>query len=379
MRLIHTSDWQIGKTFGFADEATREILRNERLEAIVRLGQLAQQHGVRTILVAGDIYDVPSPSDRTLRQPIERMRQFPGITWHVVPGNHDPHTLSGPWERLLRIGLPGNIRPHLTIEVAELDGNSAFLVPAVLTRRHAVGDPTEAMDRIATPEGAIRIGLAHGSITNFGSEPGATHNLIAFDRPERSGLAYLALGDWHGAQQVGARTAYSGTPEVDGFDLGGRGGGEALLVEVEGPAAPPSISFLPVGRFTWSKETAVLHDDADVATLERRLRAINPDLSHLLVQLLVSGTLSAEGRESFERDIRDGVGSAVRLLRIEDRDLLLQPSTADLAALSRAGAAGVAAQRLAARAADHADPDRELAQAALQRLYILHARQERLA
>jgi hypothetical protein len=93
MRLIHTSDWQIGKAYGFADDATREILRNERLEAIVRLGQLAQHHGTGTVLVAGDVYDVASPSDRTLRQPIERMRQVPGVTWHLIPGNHDPHTI----------------------------------------------------------------------------------------------------------------------------------------------------------------------------------------------------------------------------------------------------------------------------------------------
>ena len=34
MRLIHTSDWQIGKPFGFADDAVREVLREERLQAI---------------------------------------------------------------------------------------------------------------------------------------------------------------------------------------------------------------------------------------------------------------------------------------------------------------------------------------------------------
>ncbi len=224
MRLIHTSDWQIGKAFGFADDATREILREERLEVIVRLGHLAQEQGITTILVAGDVYDVVSPSDRTLRQPVERMRQFPRIRWHVIPGNHDPHTSFGPWDRLTRLGLPDNVIPHLSSEPMSLGDGMAFVVPAVLTRRHAVSDPTEDMDLVATPDGATRIDLAHGSLTNFGSDPGATHNLIAFDRAERAGLAYLALGDWHGAQLMGPRSAYSGTPEPDGFDLGGRGG-----------------------------------------------------------------------------------------------------------------------------------------------------------
>ena len=96
MRLLQTSDWQIGKAFGFVDDATREILRNERLDAINRLGQLAQRHGIGTILVAGDVYDVATPTDRTLRQPIERMRQCPGVTSHVIAGNHDAHTRRAP-------------------------------------------------------------------------------------------------------------------------------------------------------------------------------------------------------------------------------------------------------------------------------------------
>ena len=379
MRLIHTADWQIGKAFGFADDATREILRNERLEAIVRLGQLAQQHGVATILVAGDVYDVASPTDRTLRQPIERMRQFPSVRWHVIPGNHDPHTPSGPWERLSRMGVPDNVVVHLSSEPADLGDGTAFVVPAVLTRRHAVGDPTESMDAAATPGGTIRIGLAHGSLTSFGSDPGATHNLIAFDRAERAGLAYLALGDWHGAQLIGPRVAYAGTPEPDGFDLGGRGGGEALLVEIDGPRAVPSVGYLPTGRFVWRREAVTLDGDAGVAVLEARLRGLHPDLSHLLVHLRVAGTLSVEGQEAFERDVRDGVGSAVRALRIDDGELHLQPSAADLASLAKAGAVGVAAERLAARAADAADLQQELARAALQRLYVLHTRQERNA
>ena len=379
MRLIHTSDWQIGKAYGFVDDATREVLRNERLEAIVRLGHLAQQHAVSTVLVAGDVYDVAAPADRTLRQPIERMRQFPGVAWHLIPGNHDSHTLSGPWDRLTRMGLPDNVRLHLTPEPADLGDGTAFVVPAVLTRRHAADDPTEPMDQAVTPEGAIRIGLAHGSLTNFGSDPGATHNLIAFERAERAGLAYLALGDWHGAQLMGQRTAYSGTPEPDSFDIGGRGGGEALLVEIDGPRALPTISFLPTGRYIWRRESATMADDAGVPVLEAWLRGLHADVGHLLVYLKVAGTLSVEGREAFERDIRVGVGSALCALRVDEADLHLQPSAVDLAALSRVGVAGVAASRLASRAADPTDPQRDLAQAALQRLYILQSRQERSA
>lgn len=377
MRILHTADWQVGKAFAFADDATREVLRDERLEAITRLGRLAHTHGAEAVLVAGDVYDVAAPGDRTLRQPVERMRQFPALSWHLVPGNHDAHTPTGPWDRLLRLGLPSNVVPHLSPAPAALGSGETWVVPAVLTRRHAQGDPTEAMDAAATPEGAIRIGLAHGSVTSFGSDPGATHNLIAADRAERAGLTYLALGDWHGRQQVGPRTVYSGTPEPDGFDLGGTGGGEALLVEVEGPRALPVLTPLQTGRFAWRRMRATLTGEADIAVLEATLRGLYPDPSTLLVQLTVSGTLSLGEHEGFERRIREGVGSAVRALRIDDADLLLRPSAADLAAVARAGVVGAAAGRLARRAEDVADPQQALAQTALQRLYVLHRRAER--
>jgi DNA repair exonuclease SbcCD nuclease subunit len=376
VRLIHTSDWQIGKTLGFADDATREVLRNERLDAILRLGRLAQQNSITTILVAGDVYDVASPTDKTLRQPIERMRQFPGIRWHLIPGNHDPHTPSGAFDRLGRMGLPENVALHVSPQSANI-GEGAFLLPAVLTRRHAAGDPTDGMDQAATPDAAIRIGLAHGSVTSFGSDPGQTHNLIAFDRPDRAGLAYLALGDWHGAQIMAPRIAYSGTPEQDGFDLGGRGGGEALIVEIEGARALPTIQVVRTGGYVWRRDTIILDDDSSVGPLEARLRALHTDLSHLLVQLKVVGMLSVEGREVFDRQIRDGIGSAVCALRIDDSELRLQPTAADVALLARAGAAGVAAERLSARAEDPNDPQSDLARAALLRLYVLHARHER--
>ena len=377
MRFVHTSDWQIGKTFRFADEAS-QVLSDERLEALTRLGRLARAHGASAILVAGDVYDVETPAQRTLRQPIERMRAVPDIAWHFIPGNHDPHTPRGPWERLLRLkereGLPDNIHLHLTPEPTAIAGGVAWLLPGVLTRRHAGADPTAPMDAAATPEGSIRIGLAHGSITNFGSDDASTHNRIAPDRPERAGLAYLALGDWHGAQGIGARCWYSGTPEIDDFSTGGSGGGEALVVEIDGPRAIPVIERHRIGRFTWQRMEVTLHNATDIDVLETRLRGLATDLGTVLVWLRATGALSLLEREAFENRICHGVGSAVRVLRLDESGLLPQPSLADLEAIDHAGFVRAAADRLASRAADPADPDRDIAAAALQRLYVLSMR-----
>ena len=79
LRLIHTSDWQIGKVFRFVDNATMGLLQEARLRAITRLGELAGEKGARHILVAGDVYDMEALSPRSLNQPLERMRNFAGV------------------------------------------------------------------------------------------------------------------------------------------------------------------------------------------------------------------------------------------------------------------------------------------------------------
>jgi hypothetical protein len=78
MRFIHSADWQIGKVFKqFGPK--EESLRQARLAAIERLGELATAHETFHVLVAGDVYDNEAPSPITLRTPIERMRSFPAV------------------------------------------------------------------------------------------------------------------------------------------------------------------------------------------------------------------------------------------------------------------------------------------------------------
>src|SRR5689334_16986480 len=176
VKLIHTSDLQIGKIFRYVDAATQSVLQDARVEAVTRLALEARQHGAQAILVAGDVYDMEGVSTRTLDQPIERMRAQPDLEWHLIPGNHDPGRPNGLWDRVMRKGLPANVRVHLEPAPATVLDGEAWLLPAPLTRTWAVGDPTEWMDRVETPAGAIRLGLAHGSIAQFGSDGATTHN-----------------------------------------------------------------------------------------------------------------------------------------------------------------------------------------------------------
>jgi hypothetical protein len=112
-----------------------------------------------------------------------------------------------------------------------------------------------------------------------------------------------------------------------------------------------------------------LFDGAAVDALALRLRGVGPALDRQLVQLRVSGTLSLAEMAAFETAIENGLGAALRLLRVEREGLSVRPDLADLEALE-AGPIRLAAERLAA--VSDGDP---VAADALRRLVFLSARE----
>ncbi|HEX6143431.1 MAG TPA: metallophosphoesterase [Geminicoccaceae bacterium] len=374
VRFIHTADWHIGRHFRFVHDAHRQsVLKQARIDAIQRIAALARQHGAGHVLVAGDVYDAVDVGDLVLRQPLERMRDAAPLRWHLIPGNHDPDRPGGPYDRLARLAdLPPNVLVHRSAEPIHLD-QGVVLLPAPLQERAQDHDPTGWMDHALTPEGAMRVGLAHGPVTDFGrlehAERQPAHNLIAPDRPERAGLDYLALGDWHAPLRIGPRIWYAGTPEADGFGRVERG--QALVVEIEGRGAPPSVLPLPVGRYCWRTEQAVIEDAASVDALLERLRALPVDdgLGHLCLCLRVQGALSLPDRARFEDRLVAWLESALAYLRLETDGLHDAPAADDLDAIATSGAIRLAAERLDARSRDPDDPDCDTARAALRLLY----------
>jgi len=365
LRLIHTADWQIGKVFRFVGDETMPLLQDARVDAVKKLGDLALEHGADTILVAGDVYDKEGLTDRTIAQPLERMRAFAKVTWHLIPGNHDPYRANGIWQRVRGIGLPENVKLHAeAAPVALSDG--AYLLPAPLHHHQAFGDPTAWMEDAETPNGVLRIGLAHGSITDFGTST-QTPNLIAPNRAKLAGLAYLALGDWHGTKKIDPRTWYAGTPEPDRFDR--PASGQALLVEINGKAAP-SVTQLKTGRFQWVSARETLYSIDDIKNLTDRLRNDHPDLASVLLDLSLDGSLSLEGRGCLEQDIEVSLSAALCHLRLSLDGLAVNPTSDDLDELAHDYVIRGAVERLKTMAAGDDDLEREAAGRALQHLYL---------
>jgi DNA repair exonuclease SbcCD nuclease subunit len=235
---LHTADWQIGKQFSWIEGDAGALIRTQRLETVKRIAELARDREVNAVLVAGDVFEMNTVSDETLRRTMDALSGYPG-PWLLLPGNHDAALQESAWTRLSRIGVPGNV--HLLLDTKPFllkDGGLAVL-PAPLTRRHEARDLTEGFSNVESPQGAVRVGLAHGSVENRLPESAELHNPISDRRAEQSRLEYLALGDWHGTLEIADRTWYAGTHETDGFRA--NDSGNALIVEIDGPGATPRV------------------------------------------------------------------------------------------------------------------------------------------
>lgn len=366
MRFIHTADWQIGKVFKrFGDREA--LLRDARLVAIETIGELAIREGIAHILVAGDIYDVQTPLPATLRAPLERMRRFDRVCWWLLPGNHDPHRPKGIWEQAAGADLPANVRPLLTPEPIEIEPG-AYVLPSPLTRRADSNDLTAWMNDAPTPPGALRIGLAHGSVTGFDSE-GEASNLIDPARPERAGLAYLALGDWHRTLRINDRVWYAGTPEPDRANS--QEIGKVLIVETNGANEIPKVREEVVGRYRWLGMTSEISDEQSVLDLEERVRAMSA-LPALVLRLRLSGAASLAVRRKLAA-ITARLEAAICHLDIDDDALRTRPTLEDMERIDFDGALRRVAETLQQRLADPSLPAEEIAatEDALVKLYLL--------
>ncbi|PEQ10545.1 metallophosphoesterase [Novosphingobium sp. PC22D] len=367
MKFIHSADWQLGKPYGRFDPDVRGALTEARFDAIDALGRAATEHGAQHVIVAGDIFDTEGPEDRTIVQAISRMGRH-ACRWWLLPGNHDFARNGGLWDRVRqrageKIVILSELEPR---EIEE----QIWLLPAPLIHRHNLEDPTTLFDTMETQGARLRIGVAHGSVRDFGSR-GETKNQIAPDRARLSNLDYLALGDWQGTLKVDSRTWYSGTPETDRFQRDEPG--SALVVELQ-PDLAPTVTPIRTGRFEWLTRDWTVNDKAALDAECDRLLA-HVDAPNTLLQLSLAGITSLGDRIAMLARLENDLGHRLRHLAVRADDLVGRPREEDLAALAVEGMLGAAATKLNAKI-DAGGPDSIIAKRALERLFVEYSRQE---
>jgi exonuclease SbcD len=97
MRLLHTSDWHLGRSFHGAS------LLDEQAEALNRIVELAQQQAVDLVVIAGDLYDraiPPAEAVQLFTATLARLRRA-DIAVVAIAGNHDSHVRVSVYDPLL--------------------------------------------------------------------------------------------------------------------------------------------------------------------------------------------------------------------------------------------------------------------------------------
>lgn len=346
-RFIHTSDWHLGKPFSsIEDPEKRTLVREARFAAIRRVGALVEEREAEFVVVAGDLFDSPTPTRETVSAAMSAIGSIPAPVY-AIPGNHDHAGPGAVWSQSFFAREREELAPNFNVLLDSrcFEAAGALIFPAPLAHRQLASDPTawfRSAEAFSDAGDRVRIALAHGSIQGFSSDfdeeglPVGQPNFLDLERLPVDELDYIALGDWHGAMEVSSKAWYSGTPEPDRFPKGEEHQqGQALLVDVD-RGGPAEVARLQTNRLNWHINYFRLDSDLDLASMVSDLdERLGGRAREDLLQLNLSGSLGVQGRTELDRRLKS---LDSRLLRVKVRDeVQLNPSPEDLASLEASG------------------------------------------
>lgn len=295
MRLLHTSDWHVGRTLHGADLAPAIDLFIDWLVDTVR------ERAVDVVMISGDVFDRAIPPVTAVHQLSQALRRLTDVVPVVVTsGNHDSATRLGFASGLLRqelriitdveqIGVPVEIAlpsgertliypipyvepettrhalarriecehgvsPHAQPDVPRADGAQA--AACVVPRSHqGVLDAAMSLvwrdleERRRAGDDAPAVAMIHAFVT--GAKPCDSEHDIrvsgieyvsasTFDAPFSEGLSYVAAGHLHRPQDVGGARVpirYCGSPVAYSFSEAGAAKG-VTVVDVRAGESP---------------------------------------------------------------------------------------------------------------------------------------------
>jgi exonuclease SbcD len=273
VRILHTSDWHLGRRF------EQEPLEADQRRALEWLVDLVAAERVDLVVVAGDVYDRALPAEEAVTLLDDALDALvgAGATVLLVPGNHDSarrlgfgagrQALGGvrvvadtrvkpePWvfeagtERVAVVAVPFLDPLTAPAPTPAADGS-----PRPRTHQHVLEDALAAgRAGLAGLAGVPSIAVAHafvaGGMSSDSEKLLAVGGADVVDAAVFDGFDYVALGHLHRPQTVGAggRIAYSGS--LLPYSFSEDHGKSVRLLEVSGGAVTDVTDVpIPVGR-----------------------------------------------------------------------------------------------------------------------------------
>ena len=350
MRILHTSDWHIGRTL-YGKK------RYEEFEAFLNwLSDVIQQNKIDVLLVAGDVFDTSTPSNRAQELYYQFLcRVVASSCRHVVivAGNHDsPSFLNAPKELLkaLNIYVIGSTTESLEEQVLVLkddQNNPELIVCAVPYLRDRDIRVAEAGESIEDKERKLIEGIRnhYAAVADLAEqrrkEIGANIPIIGMGHLFTAGgqtvdgdgvrelyigslahvkaeifpscFNYLALGHLHVPQKVNNNEfmRYSGSPLPMGF---GESKQQKSICQVEFTTTDASVKLIKVPVF--QKLEQVRGDWKEIKERILELSAIN---SNAWLEVIYEGDeVISDLRERMESFISD---TEIEILRIKNNKI----------------------------------------------------------
>jgi len=348
MRILHTSDWHVGKVLKGHSRLT------EHIAVLADVVKIAQAERPDLIIVAGDLYQTSAPTPEATRVVTRALSALRATGAHVavIGGNHDNGAALDalrPWADAAGITLRGTVRDnpdeHRISGVTD-DGEIWRLVALpFLSQRYAVR-ATEMYDLTAAEANqtyADHIGRLIGALTSdffdtsavnlitahltvvggtLGGGEREAHSVLGYAVPSTifpSSTHYVALGHLHRPQNVigPCPIRYSGSPLAIDF-------GEEENI--------PSVAIIDVTANTAAKVREVPISSA------RALRTVRGTLDDLAAVDAGDAWLRVIVREAPRAGLREQVQELLpHAIDIRIDPELLPNSAASARAAARAG------------------------------------------
>lgn len=238
MRILHTADWHLGKTF------RKVSLIEDQRHILIQLFDAIKTHDIEVLIVAGDIYDKPVPPEAAVTlfsNFVERVYSETEAAIIVIAGNHDSGQRLGAFAKLFdpkRILVRGSLeREEKPIVLEDEHGPVAFsALPygEIFAARRAfeneeIRSPEDVLRHEVQSAKALRpkdtrwVVIAHAFVT--GGMPSESERTLSVGTVETvsnalfEGADYVALGHLHRPQTAGRESIrYSGSPLAFSFD-----------------------------------------------------------------------------------------------------------------------------------------------------------------